>query len=95
MSHEQVSGAEISRAQKDNIEAANQNFLAKERLRDIAPLLGSRVRVSGESILDLGKETEPYTEASIDALIAEEWGIIPKKIHSKKKTLRNISIQTS
>lgn len=64
---------------KNNIEAVNQMILGKRRMKEIAPLVGSTLHIVNEPLFYLGNETEPYTEKSIDALIAQEWGISPRR----------------
>ena len=47
------------------------------RTLDSALSRGVKVRIEKLGLLNLGVETEPYTEKSIDRMMAQEWGTPP------------------
>lgn len=67
---------------KEDIQVHDQMLVDKNRLVE-ASLVGADVTVVETSLLDLGKETEPYTEKDIDKLM-EKFHIAPTAQRGRK-----------
>lgn len=67
---------------EQDIKVHDQIIIDKNRLIE-ATLIGVDVNIVETPLIDLGKETEPYTEKDIDKLM-EECGITPTTRRGRK-----------